>query len=201
MPYSIKKKFIFFHVPKNAGCTINRVLYHACKQHIIFPKLVYDMQNNYILDGCAERFIKQVKIKNPSDFFKFAFVRNPYDKLVSGWQYAMKITKIDISFESFVKNLDKYRRYDTILWHSIISQTTHLSDKNNNLLIDWYGKVENIQKDIKIVLDKLNLSMQKIDRLNAIKHKHWTKYYTPKLKDLVYKRFQKDFENFNYDYN
>lgn len=199
MSYSKKYKFIFFHIPKNAGCTINDYLSGASKQTLICPSIGYVLEKDNKLKSCYANLIDYLtKKENIENYFRFTFVRNPYDKLVSAWAYARELECFNISFEYFVRYLNVYKKNLHILWHGIMSQTSHLTYCNKLAKLDYIGKVETLEEDLFFITKKLKLSSQKIKRLNITKHKHWSQYYNKELKDLVYKRFEEDFINFNY---
>ena len=63
--YPNRHRCIFIHIPKTAGSSIVEMLFNEPSRHI--PYFVYR-------DANPEKF---------RQFFKFAFVRNPWDRLVS----------------------------------------------------------------------------------------------------------------------
>ena len=121
--------------------------------------------------------------------------------MVSNYEYFTKYdlpytpTMFDISsFEAFIRSV------------SIIPD--HLIDRHGrsqyyalgydtDMVIDFVGKFENIEEDYKFIQHKFNLK--------PLQHAHkgkyideWKKYYTKELAEMVYARYQKDFEVFGY---
>lgn len=197
MPFSEKYKFIHYHIPKNAGSTVNNYITQVTGNDVQFPKLGYNDRGDGKLLSCVANLNKV--IDNPDEYYKFAFVRNPYSKLVSAWAYADKKGHKVGSFDHFVKNLDTFKNNKHILWHGIISQTSHLKNEEEVINLDYLGRVETLFEDLKILSQKLNLNPTKIETLNTTKHSHWRDYYTEELKEIVYNRFEEDFKNFNYE--
>lgn len=69
-----KHKFVFVHIPKCAGVSI----YH------VFQTERKDQHHKRLCDLCAET---RSTTKN---YFKFCFVRNPWDRMVSSFNYQKK---------------------------------------------------------------------------------------------------------------
>ncbi|NVJ48092.1 MAG: sulfotransferase family 2 domain-containing protein [Cytophagia bacterium] len=63
------------------------------------------------------------------------------------------------------------------------------------------GKFENLDKDVKILSNRLGiplLDLKKV-KLNSSKHSNYSEYYTPELRKLVYNYYKEDFKNFGYN--
>tara|TARA_B100001093_G_scaffold517782_1_gene600385 strand:- start:1013 stop:1591 length:579 start_codon:yes stop_codon:yes gene_type:complete len=132
-------------------------------------------------------------------FFKFAFVRNPFDRAVSIVEYWNKRSKkkggptfdfIDfftggISSEFIIKDrfFSKYgSQYDFT--------------KGCNFI----GKVENLQEDFNIICDKIRITRQELPHKNKSKHKHYTEYYNDEAKRVIAELYARDIEAFNYKF-
>ena len=123
---SHKHKFIFVHIPKNAGSSINHELKNMCE---IGDKMIKDIteSNNWFRpDDIYPRDIPKAYGKHANDndmrillkdeyadYYKFCVVRNPWDRLVSIYWYELG-TKIPTnwSFSKFIRNIDKLLRAD-----------------------------------------------------------------------------------------
>jgi chondroitin 4-sulfotransferase 11 len=153
--------------------------------------------------------IQKSKTRKYKDYFKFAFVRNPYDRLVSC--YTNKISgksemflkhnkkfKTEISFKEFVrvvssipnKKLDRHLK----------PQYLFLTDKKGNLIPDFIGKFENINEDFKKACKKAGIeNPPELPKKNPSKRKKdYKDYYDEETKKLVQERYRKDFELFGY---
>lgn len=93
---SIKNKIVFFHVPKTAGTSIHNYLKTFYEETPVSNISVSSfLKNNYkisIPDTDPPPFIHHIKAKNylkffpdHKNYFKFAFVRNPYERLLSAY--------------------------------------------------------------------------------------------------------------------
>jgi len=190
---SDKYKYIFLHVPKCAGVTINNML--KANGHISVPEIApldhnWDSDKFYFIDKpCHELNSRQTNnLFKWLSYYQFAFVRNPYARMVSGWKYTFP----GIPLKYFIKGL-KTCQDGHIIWHCRISQDTHIGND-----IDFIGKVESFDKDIKKVFKKLGLKYKKIPKGNVTKHLDYRAYYSNETRKLVYNMFEKDFERFGY---
>jgi chondroitin 4-sulfotransferase 11 len=82
----MNKKAVWFRVPKVASCSIKDALAETSVM--------------LVMHGKAKDFFKH-KSHNHTDFFKFAFVRNPWDRVVSSYSQWKSNGWTDISFEEF----------------------------------------------------------------------------------------------------
>ncbi len=184
-----KHKFIFIHIPKNAGTSIRNS----------FDIKGYDKQvvsKRYPHSTCSE--IKEYcgeKVWN--EYYKFAFIRNPFDRLVSFYhfhksdQYKHKIGReraFNQSFKEWVMNTN-----DKNVTHS---QCYYLNDE-----INFIGRYENLQIDFNKVCKATKITKYTLPHFNKSQHESWQHYYDQELQDFVYKRYRLDFNRFNYPHN
>jgi hypothetical protein len=134
--------------------------------------------------------------------FIAVFVRNPYDRTVSRYEFANKQFRMQNkptipTFERFVKNW---------LWTNKIHGFQLMSryiTYNDTPIVDFVGRFENLLSDIYHLLKAL-----KVDEVKTIPHfqkrevpyKPYQEYYTPELQDIVYETMRTDFQIFNYPY-
>ena len=181
-----KHKFIFIHINKCGGTTIDTLFNGEFAGH---KKAFY---------------YKELYPKEFNNYFKFAFVRNPWDRVVSFYHYQVK-RKWDfypfnetISFKKFVKEwLRQMRRQTTLSTNSCYDW---ISDKNDDLLVDFIGRLENFQQDFNTICDKIGIPHQQLPYTNKTNHKHYTEYYDDETKEIVAKKYAKDIEYFGYEF-
>ena len=190
---------IFIHVPKSGGTSVNN-----CLRKLGFDRTEYhtatDGSNDDITgaykNGTAWR-VERGLTDVWQDYFKFAFVRNPWDKMVSCWKNRAK------KYKSFAEFLGEYPYDDTnhnLIWHTL-PQLTHLSDLNGDIMVDYIGKFEDLQQDFDNALTELNLPSNKLPKLNSSDHLHYSSYYeTSEQVDFVYKLYKKEIDMFKYEF-
>ena len=92
---SDKKKYIFIHIPKTGGMTIKETIKSQDKdiKNMEKIKLKYNINNYFYISREYHYTYNELKNYLQNDFnnyFKFAFVRNPYDRLYSAIEYIKK---------------------------------------------------------------------------------------------------------------
>jgi len=208
MLISDSHKFIFVHTRKAAGSSIRDTLeplsiqkptdvLSKIKSRILHIEKDY---HNYAFRQHSDiTMAKKIMPKELFDaYFKFAFVRNPYKRLVSEYEFIKrnpthgrykKIMKI--TFTDYIKYQAK--RFDA-------HQINMLADKNGKLQMDFIGKFESLQKDWNYICDKLGINNKELShRKKAIKI-NYDDYYNFENKDLIAKLWKKDIEIFGYNY-
>lgn len=121
------------------------------------------------------------------DFFSFAFVRNPWDRMVSAWSHW---TEQKIPFVSYLENNGigpAHFRYP---------QTTYLLGKDGEFLVNYVGRFESFQTDLVALLG----SAVSVTHANMSSHAPYQTYYSPRLIQMVADRFITDIERFNYTF-
>ncbi len=190
---SDKHKYIFLHIPKTGGLSVNVMLLESD----VIARLVmvapigknYNGQTGYVNKSCCELNRESIGANEWNKYFKFCFVRNPYDRIVSGWKYIFP----DIPLKYFIKGLKTCRDGHSI-WHCRMSQDIQLGSD-----VDYIGKMENFDNDVKKVFETLNLKYEKIKKLNITNHVNYREYYNEETRKLVFNMFRKDFERFEYE--
>lgn len=196
----VGNSFIYIRVPRTASSSMESVLskYHSKKYNNIFtsklPNLI-DVEKKHITVQELNRFRPDLLGKK----YSFAFVRNPYDRIVSYFYYHYKQRRLT-TFKDFVlkyvKNKSRLSSYS--FWYK---QSSWLYDKNGKMAVDFVGRYENLESDFNEITRKLI----GIPLFNALPHlkksvekKPYEKYYTDELKEIVYQECKVDFDNFQY---
>ena len=190
---SHRHKFIFIHLIKCGGTTIENILggvkSHRPGGHFIFKEDWVETTKNKV-HVCASQYSKTFYWDG---YFKFTFVRNPWDKMVSFYEYYRKLrNEPNIKFIDFL--LDEH-------WKPMFyDQLTHLVSHNGKNEIDFIGKFENLQEDFNTICDKIKIPRHQLPHKNATNHKHYTEYYDDETKQIVAEKYAKDIEYFGYKF-
>lgn len=193
MPVSDKYKAIFIHIPKNAGTSIIKEMGMERSFH---------KKPKYYIENFPEEW---------SSYFKFAVSRNPWDRVVSCYEYA----RIE---ESYWHSSDgkaiagKHPDYD-MLKNMSFEETVLLLKKSpdkfkhpgwknqcdfimieNKIIIDEVYKAEELYK----IEEKFNI---KIPFLNTSRENHdYKQYYSKKTSKIIADIYKKDIKLFNYKF-
>jgi hypothetical protein len=191
-------KFVYVPISKNA-CTSIKNWYAKIKG-----------DTEYSLDTSADFHSKQGAKYNKlftEDYFKFAIVRNPWERLLSAYKFKF-LKKKDppvpqlnkkingnenktISFEQFVK----YVCSSTDLECDVHWKPQHIFF--NDIKLDYLAKMETLESDLKEISKNIGFEI-KLEKLNSTKKTNLNDYYTPLLAEKVAKRYSKDIKQFGY---
>jgi hypothetical protein len=220
MILSHKHKLIFIHIGKTGGTSIEDALCQLLDLNWEDTKYHKDVLNNIGKLNYTPWWIRgrdyagRINCKHITasdlkhivgdeiwnEYFKISFVRNPYDKLLS--EYSMFT-----QFEEFKDHpWNKYATYQDFLkavFHGkerIGSNPYHhfLTDQKGDLLVDFYGKFETLQKDFDKICEMLGLNKMQLPNKRPTKHKSYESYYSPDAMEMVYRINKKDFQLLKY---
>jgi len=145
-----------------------------------------------------------------NDHFRFGFVRNPLDRLLSCyaqkivyyerelgmhpllWRYGNTFDK-DMTFAEFVVAVSRIP--DRISDIHFRSQHTFLYHRKK-LMVDFVGHFEKIEKDWNYLREKHGLP--ELPHQNRSQHTDYREAYTPELAAIAARRYEKDIELFEY---
>tara|TARA_A100001037_G_scaffold244817_1_gene225829 strand:+ start:25066 stop:25734 length:669 start_codon:yes stop_codon:yes gene_type:complete len=219
---SHKKKFVFLATTKTASSSVSDVLQSSLGGDYL-KKISEDFQGDYGVHINAPR-LKGVFEDNGwpwEEYFKFAFVRNPWDRVISAYNYRKKTLHMWKSHKSvrgvYMEVPDMWIEHCLSLCDSsgeLISlrrlleqygafereQYQYAYDLCDNKIIDFVGKVENLQEDFNTICDKIGIPKQQLPYVNKSKHKHYTEYYDDETRQIVAEKYAKDIEYFGYEY-
>lgn len=210
---------MFIHVPKTGGCTIEHLIFKAhynIKKTVDYynPEAKKQRQEMMSIDGeWAQHFsllknIQKYSIKDHEKYFKFAFVRNPWDRAYSEYLYMKKMhcecnqEEAQMSFKDYIKNNFKCS------WRDHVSpQYEFLVDSSGEIAVDFLGKFENFQEDLGKVLRKIGADQfEKIPLINKTrtimeknKNPYWL-YYDDETQEIVGSKYKKDVDLFGYNF-
>ena len=154
-------------------------------------------------------------------YFKFTVVRNPYDKLISGFYFHRKYNKQKysktqrlIAYARSILNvggaIDRIQKKKEIeLFRSWIINGGEILDKNKymidgELCIDYFIRFENLHEDIKHVCDQLSIPFEpsRIPEFKKGVRKHIIPiqdFYDSETKQIVLEKYAWEIDRFAYD--
>jgi hypothetical protein len=208
MIISNRKKFILFHVPKAGGTSLNNALRK-------YGNIPYNRLYNYLLDyvgtntflGVFPRHISPAELREMipahkfDTYLKIAFVRNPFDWHVSQFHFHKQTASA--YFHHIFKDMD-FHAY--LLWaqhnedEARSNQSKFLSDADGNLLIDFIGKVENLNEDFEKLKIQLDLKIAIGHNNKSKREANYRSYYSQEDRALVEKMNSRDLELFGYEF-
>lgn len=132
-------------------------------------------------------------------YFKFAFVRNPYDRFVS---YCAFMTRHSGHFARAPQEVMRRFLFDAPPEQHILfqPQSSLLVDGEGRLLTDMLGRVETMQSSYAAICARIGIPARALDQVNGSTRGAYRTYYTDPLKHAVAKRYARDLALFGYDF-
>lgn len=196
-PYWAAKRCIFVHVPKAAGTSINRAIYGRTLGHF------------------RARDIRRCFPELYERSFVFGVVRNPWARALSAYRFAvqgrtgtMGIRNPEMyrgpeftSFERFLQEWLVHQEDLGSLDHVFRLQVDYLADDDGELITNYIGKVETIERDILEVGSHLGMVIE-LGRYNrtASTDDYRSAYENDDMIDLVRHVYRADVEKFGYEF-
>jgi hypothetical protein len=195
------RRWIFVHIQKTGGNAVRSAL---------------GVEQNDAHKHFLARELRQVYGEAAwADCFKFAFVRNPWDRLVSWWSFIDNgrdpsgASPPANNFFGYV--LSHARSFEEFIWrctdeivdkdgrkHIFRNQTDYLVDESGALIVDFIGRFELLQKDFDEVTARLGRRRIALSRINTSRHCAYARYYTPAMAERVGHLYARDIEAFGY---
>jgi hypothetical protein len=197
-------KCIFVHIPKCGGSSLEAVIWPGERtESDLWMGFVDPYHNKYQTGGLqhlhADQILTEVGESVFRSYFKFAFVRNPFEKAVSQFGYMQ--TRPDLrdfvgmnENDSFSRYLDLISSRTHVQWEP---QSNFLFDAKESCLVDFVGRFETFSADARSVLDRLNLP-QEVPHLNRGEHRDYVTYYNERDVAVVEGLYARDLLAFDY---
>ena len=180
--------FVWFRVAKTGTRTVFKVLRQS--------SVTFKIENGHQLPlpKCSFR-----------DYFEFTFVRNPYDRLISGWTDKV-INGGSGGGIAKVKSPARLMNFDYFVdWLTDQNPTEiNIHYRPQTLLVplqvNFIGRTESIEQDLRFILQKVGLEpVRSIPRENCSGPKRLSlKDISIKTLDSIHKLYIHDFERFDY---
>jgi hypothetical protein len=229
MPVSDSLKCVLIHIPKNAGTSIGLSMgLNYGGGHLTATQLKNDGYLHWSGHHDPKKLI-QTSIPDWEGYFKFAIVRNPFDRVWSNYNYIKQK-------ESFWHTISPPNRNNCPVWgesihppkgihpeyHSTINkdfktvvreipgriktgwgwkhQHPFITDGNGKIMVDYICKQETLQEDMNVVCDKIGASRVTLKAVNKSNNQDYKSQYDEETIDIVRKTYQRDLELFGYDF-
>jgi hypothetical protein len=199
MRISHENKWIFFATPRSGSTTATAALdkYSDIASVNISERKKY---NNPFYRHMTAKEAQEIFIQKKwqfDEYFKFAGVRNPWDRAVSLYQHAVQILRMRVpAFKTWALELEPQNR-NPLMFDGVLNR---YSDENNQYCLQYIIRFENLQEDFNVACDKIGIPQQSLPHHNKTKHKHYTEYYDDETRQIVAKKYAKDIEYFGYKF-
>ena len=185
--HGVNGPYIFIHINKTAGTSIGKAIGLPVKDHL-----------------AAREVIARIGKERWNTAYTFTLVRNPWDKVVSHYEYRRKKNKTEIAtrgitFSDWVK-MTYGENKNTFYYDSPRSfqpQVEWLKDDEGRITLDHIGKFESISQDFNHIKSAIGLEVE-LPHLNASHRAAYQTYYDDETRAIVANWFREDIEAFDY---
>ena len=195
---AIEKNVIFVHIPKAAGTSIHKSLFGRLSGFGHSP---------------AHQYIKIYGVFDFYSSFRFAFVRNPFDRALSTYNYLRKGGNNSNDKLFFEKYLSEYTSFEDFVLNGLnksveIQNQIHFRTQRsfiyheNRCLVSFVGRFENIQADYEYVSNILGVDKPLVFTNKSTAEKNYLDNYNNReVVDVITSIYSCDFEQFGYQKN
>lgn len=218
MIISHSKKFIFFSFPKTGSESVRELLSSYNEEPVLHFRQTNEAKPFYSHMTLAETDVVFAKRGlNIADYYTFTFVRNPYARLVSIYEMAMSVGKVNRvlrmlgapkpSFHEWLEHTkpygrggggkpsSKWRQYGT--W----SIENWIKNQEGDPAMDGILRLEHITTELPVIFDKIGVDLPKeIIHKNRRVSADYRTYYDDITKQIVKDRYAYDLEKFGYEF-
>ena len=205
MIVSHRHRFVFFAVPRTGT--------HALRD-ALRPLLGDEDWQQYALRGQARLpvpalarlghghvSLRQLRASTDEDiwarYFKFAIVRNPYDRYVSACAMLNKRNpRYAGNEQAFMKRALAVPRFRQRVL--VRPQTEMLVDVSGGLGLDFVGRFETLQESFDEACRQIGIAPARLGAINATEHRAFETYYDDELCAMVTDFYRRDFDMLGY---
>jgi hypothetical protein len=198
---SLQKRFLFVHIPKTAGNSIQSVLRDYSEDQLVALRKEQDGVERFGLRNPKYKIKKHSTLAEyraalgEAEFgglYKFTCVRNPWDRMVSYYFTPTQKTEAwdPKKFRKIISNAVSVADY--------LSLNQGEEDPFNN--VDYIMRFESLADDFRFVCAALDISPTILPQYNRSNREHYSKYYDNELRKLVRERCAAEIERFGYTF-
>ena len=181
---------------------------------------IYDWNTNFLAQDSHPYSLNYGKEKF-EEYFKFAFVRNPWDRFISLWVKFKEEVKLQEQFsglfdlhidydfkepQELLKFLLLAHRKDLLLPRWFKPQYEYVHDQSVRVLTNYVGMYEKFQFSFDFLCDRIDKPHQTLpwsdekNRRHNKEKKHYTDYYDPVMINAVAEIYHDDIRTWNYEF-
>lgn len=195
--------FIFVHIPKTGGTSVE----HCLAPYGTVLQGREHFGSIYYKHATAGSLQKMLGPGEYARYFTFAFVRNPWDWIVSQYAFSRGFSPpyvFGTPYRLSGRVKPEHRDWpfaDWLPWWIDAlspSQSKMLVGDEGQLIVDVVGRFENLEGDFHQICSTLGVPAAPLPRLKASERGAYAEYYDDTTRALVLERFKMDFELFGY---
>lgn len=191
-------KLVFVHVPKCAGTSMARSL-QSNKDHVVYH-CATNRGKEWLTKSNPDNRLRVLDFD--SSWYSFAFVRNPFDRMVSAWRSKWvsgpTYRKSFLEFLHYIDQTDKeFAKSHT---YSFLDPRQKLFNEDGTQRVNFIGRFENLKQDFDSVCAIMSIGKITLSHENKGSRGLYQEYYNEEARAIVTERYKKDLEKFNYEF-
>ena len=200
-------RYIFFAVPKTATHSVREVLRASKDQDDWEQQVLFGEQSIPIPEIAqikhghisARQIQSALSEEQWQTYYKFGFVRNPFDRFVSICAF---LNRENPNFNDNSLTWMKMATQRPAFRQRILvrPQFEQLINESNEVAMDFLGRYESLQSSLDTILDHLKLQPIQLKVRNQSEHAAYQSYYDAELRDWVADFYKEDLERFDYSF-
>jgi Sulfotransferase family len=198
---SLRKRFLYVHIPKTAGNAIQTALREYADDRI-YAKPNQDGIQRFTLrspygtskHSPLSRYLPALGADLFWSLTKFTIVRNPWERAIS-FYFSPHRNTTDWNRASFLRAMDDLK---PMVWFLHLPEGPH--EESGAKPIDVMLRHETLDEDFRGLCQRLGIPWRPIPRRNTGTHRPYADYYDAELAALVAERFADDIREFGYHY-
>lgn len=200
-------KFIFVAVPKTGTHSVRQALREQMGEEDIEQVGLFVNKRFPMPELAAIRHghltLRQIKPFLPAadfqSYFKFGFVRNPFDRFVS---YCAFMTRDKGEFAADPKAVMRHFLFTAPPHGHILFQPQHqfFVGEDGELISDYLGRIEQMQSSYDEICRRIGIAARPLDKVNSSRRGDYRDYYDQQLIDGVASLYARDLELFGYEF-
>ena len=175
---SHEHKCIFVHISRTGGSSIERTIFEKDWWFI-------DPATKHLTASKTKEIYKDYW----DSYFKFSFVRNPWDRMISCYSHKGYKKFFGTSLIDFLNNTKIPRHEPQFLEYTDILDTD----------LDFVGKFENLEEDFKYIKNKIGIKNE-LKHFGKTKRTKYQDYYCDKSIRLVEEMYKKSIVKYEYKF-
>jgi chondroitin 4-sulfotransferase 11 len=211
VPVSHALRCIFVHIPRTGGTSIELALgmhgdWRVENTESMFGMIASPQIKRHVASTAFLQHTTAIELSGllPGEFqnyFRFAFVRNPWDRLVSVYSRMdphMQATaeKVGLalagtSFHEFIKRTENFQHVH------LDPQEGFVFDHAGYCLVDFVGRYERLVEDFATICSRLGKNIE-LPHCNVSTRNAYRQYYNNATRKIVERRYGEDIEKFGY---
>ncbi len=197
---SLQKRFLFVHIPKTAGNSIQNILRDYSEDRIVASGgqdgverfEVRSDGRELVKHSTLAEYYRELGKETADGLFKFACVRNPWDRMISFWfsPHRREAKWDPKKFRKFVeKEVRPLRDY-----FALPTDAGKPSFGN----VDFIIRYEHLNDDFRTVCEKLGIPPVELPVRNRSERGSAAEYYDEMLGDFIAETFADEIDYFGY---